>query len=141
SEPLHQRTRVLRLLVDRKPKAKSELGIILKERVRPRRPAALGILRPRRGGEIAAVDRGAAGGIGDQQPVTKELRQQLEVRRFTAAGAGAGELEQRPAELRVFHQAEVQLGTVDFRQPQEEVPVLTLLLAQRWLWRHCNRLA
>ncbi len=59
-----------------------------------------------RGGQVAAVDRGAAGGVGDQHAVAEQLRHQLDVRRFAAAGAGAGELEQRLQQLHVLHLAQ-----------------------------------
>ena len=79
------------------PEAEPELGVVLEERVRPGRPAAVGVGRPRRGRQVAAVDRRAAGRVGDHQPVAEQLREQLEVRRLAAARAGAGELEQRLA--------------------------------------------
>ena len=49
------------------PHAEAELGVVLEERVGPRRPAPVAVGRVRRGGQVAAVDRRAAGGIGDQQ--------------------------------------------------------------------------
>ena len=61
----------------------------------PCRAATLGVLRPRRGRQIAAVNRGASGRVGDDQPVAKELRQQFHVRRLAATGARSGELKQR----------------------------------------------
>ena len=57
---------------------------------------------PGRGRQVAAVDRGAAGGVGDDQAVAEELAEQLDVGRFAAAGAGAGELEQRLQQLRAL---------------------------------------
>ena len=65
-------------------------------RARPRR-------RPRRRRQVAAVDRRAAGRVGDDDPVAEELGEQLEVGRLAAAGAGAGELEQRLQQLRPLH--------------------------------------
>ena len=54
----------------------------------------------RRARQVAAVNRRAAGRVADQHAIAEQLREQLDVRRFTAAGAGAGELEQRQQELR-----------------------------------------
>ena len=48
-----------------------------------------------RGRQVAAVDRRAAGGVGDQHAVAEELRGEADVRGLAAADAGAGELEQR----------------------------------------------
>ena len=47
------------------------------------------IHRPRRGGLVSAVDRGAAGGVGDSQPVAEQLREELQVRGLAAPGAGS----------------------------------------------------
>ena len=44
AEPLHQFARKLRLLVDGDAEAQTELGVVFKQRVRPCRTAALGIL-------------------------------------------------------------------------------------------------
>ena len=65
-------------------------------------PAAVAVGRVRRRRQVAAVDRRAAGRVGDQQPVAEELREQLEVRRLAAAGAGARVFEQRLEELRAL---------------------------------------
>ena len=67
-------------------------------RPRPSCVAAVGS-----GGQVAAVDGGAAGGVGDERAVAEQLRHQLDVRGFAAAGAGAGELEQRLQQLDVLH--------------------------------------
>ena len=45
------------MLIDGKAEAKAKFGIILEQRVGPRRPAAVGIGGVRRGREIAAVNR------------------------------------------------------------------------------------
>jgi len=42
-------------------KSEAEFGIVLEQRVRPRWPAALLVLRPRRDREVAAIDRRATG--------------------------------------------------------------------------------
>ena len=53
--------------------AEPELGVVLEQRVGPGRPAAFGVRRPRRRRQVAAVDRRAAGGVGDQHPVAEQL--------------------------------------------------------------------
>ena len=81
----------------RKPKPNSALSSnseLDQAGPRPSRVRAVGRRR-----QVAAVDRRAAGGVADQQPVAEELGQQLDVRRLAAAGAGAGVLEQRLQEL------------------------------------------
>ena len=47
--------------------------------------------RPRRRRQVAAVDGGTPGRVRDQQTVAEELREQSQVRRLAAAGAGAGD--------------------------------------------------
>ena len=102
-QPRHQRLRKGLLLIQRRSHAESELGIVLKERVRPRGSAALRIEGVRCCRQVAAVDRRAARRIGDVEPVAEQLREQLDVRRLAAARAGAGELEERLQELQVLH--------------------------------------
>ena len=87
------------VLVGGEPEPEAELGVVLEERVGPGRPPARGVDRPRGGRQVAAVDRGAAGGVGDHQPVAEELREELEVGSLAAARAGTGELEERLQEL------------------------------------------
>ena len=94
-EALEDLDGVLALLVERKAEAEAEFGVVFEERVCPGRAAAVGVLRPRRRRQIAAEDRGTAGGVRDDGAVAEELRHQLQVRRLAAAGAGAGELEER----------------------------------------------
>src|SRR4029077_16441318 len=55
-----ERMSELGLLVDRQTITEPEFRVVLEQRVRPRRPAAVGIFCPRRGRQIAAVDRGAS---------------------------------------------------------------------------------
>jgi hypothetical protein len=50
-----------------------------------------------------AVDRRAAGGIGNHQPIAEQLREQLDVGGFATTLAGAGELKERFQQLNVFH--------------------------------------
>ena len=104
----------------------AELGVVLEQRVRPGRPAACRVLRPRRGRQVAAVDRGASGGVGDGRPLPEQLAQELEVGRLATAGAGAGELEERLEELGAADGPEVDPGTVVERQRLEELDVAPL---------------
>ena len=89
------------------PEAEPELGVVLEQGVRPGRAAPVGVGRPRRGRQVAPVDRRAAGGVGDHEAVAEQLGEQLEVRRLAAACARAGELEQRLEELGAAHGSEV----------------------------------
>ena len=97
--------------------------------------------RPGRGRQVAAVDRRAAGRVRDHQPVAEELREELQVRRLAAAGAGAGELEQRLEELGAAHGAEVDPRAVVRGQRLEERDVLALGGDQRLARREVDRLA
>ena len=72
----------------------TEFGVVLEQRVRPRRTATVGAGRPRGSREVAAVDRRASGRVGDLQTIAEELRQELQIRRLAAARACARELEQ-----------------------------------------------
>ena len=102
-----QPLRLVALRVERHPEAQPELGVVLEERVRPGWPAALFVHRPRGRRQVAAVDGGAAGRVGDEQAVAEELRQEPQVRRLAAARAGAGELEERRQVLRAAHERRV----------------------------------
>ena len=115
--------------VRRQADAQAELGVVLEQRVGPRGPAAHGVLRPRRGGQVAAVDRRASGGVGDGGAVTEQLAQQLEVGRLAAAGARAGELEERLEKLGAADGAEVHPGAVVLGDGLEVVDRRLLLLA------------
>ena len=57
---------------------------------------------PRGSGQVAAVDRRAAGGIGDHDAVAEQLAEQLDIRGLAAAGAGPGELKQGLQQLRIL---------------------------------------
>ena len=94
----------------------------------------------RRDRQVAAVDRRAAGGIGDLQPVAEQLREQLEIRRLAAAGAGAGELEQRLEELHAAHVGEIDARAIVDRQRLEEGDVGALAVDQRRLVGHVDGL-
>ena len=127
-------------LVGGEPHAEAELGVVLEERVGPGWTTAFAVHRPRRGGQVAAVDRRAARGVGDEQPVAEELGEQLDVGRLAAAGAGARELEQRLEELHAAHRREVHPRTVVDRQRLEEAEVLVLRLLDRLLGAHVDGL-
>ncbi len=126
SQPLDQQLGKFLLLVERDSHAEAELRVVLEERVGPRRSAAFRVLGVRRGGQVAAVDRRAARGVGDIQPVAEQLGQQLDVSRFAAARAGAGELKQRLQQLQILHLRVRELGAIHLRQAKEELPVLAL---------------
>ena len=96
----HQHLRQVALRVERQPHAEAEFRVVLEQAVRPRRALALGVARPRRGRQVAAVDRRATGGVGDDQAIAVQLRDQLEVGRLAAARARARVFEQRHAQLR-----------------------------------------
>ena len=115
------------LHVGGQPHAQTELGIVLEQRVRPGRSTSVGVLAPGGGRQVAAVDRRAAGGIGHLGTVTEELGDEFDVGRLTAAGTGAGELEQRLEELGATHGGEVHPGPVVDRQGVEELDVLALI--------------
>jgi hypothetical protein len=103
------------------------------------RPCGIGRVRRRR--QVAAVDRRAAGGVGDQQPIAEQLRQQLEVRRLAAARAGARELEQRLQQLRALHVELRWRHRIEFRQRcEEEVEARTFAVAHFEQRRHVDRL-
>ena len=127
-ELARERMSELGLLVDRQPITEPEFRIVFEQRVRPCRPAAVGIFCPRRGRQIAAVDRGASGRIGDLQPVAEELRQHFEVRCLAATRAGAAEFKQRLKELGAAHIGEVHAGAVGPRQLLEEFDALAAAL-------------
>ena len=123
-ERLRQRPRLCGLAVDGQAIPEPELGVVFEERVRPGRAAALGVGRPRRGGQVRAVDRRAAGGVGHLQPIAEELRQQLQVRRLSATGARARELEQRLQELHAAHVGEIHPCAIGPWQRLEEPDAL-----------------
>ena len=70
-----------------------ELGVVLEQRVAPRRAPTVGSGGVRGGGEVGAVDRRAAGRVGDHEVVAEELGERPDVGRLAASGAGPGELE------------------------------------------------
>ena len=116
-----------------------ELGVVLEEGVRPCGSATGSIDAPRRRREIAAVDRRASRGVCDQEAVAEQLRQELEVRRLTATGAGPRELEERLGKLRALD-----VGgdprPVHLRKVEEELEVSPLAVTDIVLRLHVDRL-
>ena len=76
------------------------LCVVLEQRVRPCRTAALMVLRVRNGRCTGAPNGGAARCIGDHHAVSKELRDELGIRCLTAACARPREFKERLLELR-----------------------------------------
>ena len=88
-----QRTRSQLFLGDQHTKA--VFSRIFKEGVGPGDTVAFAVLAIGRRRSRTTIDGGAARRIGDLHAFAEELADQLEVRSFTAARAGAGELEER----------------------------------------------
>ena len=128
------------MLIGSEAKAQAELGIVLEQRVRPGRPAPLRVLRPCGYRQIGAVDRRAAGRVGDLQPVTEELGQQLEIGRLAATAAGARKLEQRLQELHAAHVGEIDARAVVERQALKEGNARARLFENGRLRREVDRL-
>ena len=126
-------------MASRKPKPNSALSSNSEFDQAGPRPARS--TRVRRGRQVAAVDRRAAGGVGDQQPVAEELGEQLEVRRLAAAGAGAGDT--RTAARGTARSWRRGAAAPCGRAPgsvEEEAVVGPFALAQRLLRLHVERL-
>ena len=87
------------LLIEGKAHTETEFGVVFEQAVGPCRTVAVFVGGPRRGGQIAAVNRGATGSIGNNHAIAKELGNELDVRCFAAATAGTGEFEQRLNQL------------------------------------------
>ena len=72
-----------------------QLGVVLKQRVGPGGTEAAAVVAAVRCGRSrAAVDGGAARGVGHHHLLAEELGDALQVRGLAAAGAGSAELEQ-----------------------------------------------
>ncbi len=108
------------MLVGGQPEPQAELGVVLEQRVGPGRPAPLRVGRPRGRGEVAAVDGGTAGRVGDHRAVAEQLGEELEVGGLAAARARARELEEWLEELGAADGAEVHAGAVGHGQGLEE---------------------
>ena len=65
--------------------AQAKLCVVLKQRVGPCRPKALGVGGVGVGGVGASPNGGAASGIGDDQALAEQLRQQLDIGRLATA--------------------------------------------------------
>ena len=128
-------------LVVGEAKAEAEFGIVLKQGVGPGGATTFVVGAPGGGGQAAAIDRGAAGGVGHHHPITEQLAGELDVWRFTAAGAGTGELKQGLLQLLLVDVVGIERQPIGVWQAQKEIPVATLLVAQRPLRRHVDRLA
>ena len=62
----------------------------------------------------------------------------FEIRRFAAAGAGAGEFEQRLLDLLRTDGADFDFAAVEFGKVEEEIPVVALGEAERRLRLHVD---
>ena len=120
-ELLEQLAGELLLLVNGDAEAEAEFGVVLEERVVPGRAASVLVLGVGRGGQVAAVDGGAAGGVAGDDAVAEELGEQLEVGRLAAAGAGAAELEERLHDLLLAELGDLDLAPVEFRQARKKL--------------------
>ena len=69
-----------------------------------------------------------------------ELRNEADVSGFAAACAGAGEFEQRFEEHGLLDEVLVDLGAVEFREVDEEVPALAFLDLDGFLRHHVDGL-
>ena len=75
--------------------AEGEFGVVFKQGVGEGRAEAAPGHRLREGGSEETVGLRTARGIGGIHPVSEKLSKKFDVRRFPAAGAGAGELVER----------------------------------------------
>ncbi len=104
--------------------SQAKFGIIFKERIRPGWSASFLIMCPWGCGQVATIDGRAAGGIGHQGAVAKELGEQFDIRSLATARAGARELKQRLEKLGIFDCGRSEERSVRFGKPQEKFPVL-----------------
>ena len=82
--------------------AAAVFGGVFKQRVAPGRAKAVLVGAVRRGGRRSAPDGRAARGVGHDHAFAEHLGEHLDVRRFTATSAGAGELVQGLLQLRTL---------------------------------------
>ncbi len=94
--------------------------------------------RVRRRGQVAAVDRGAAGGVGDDRAIAEELAHQLHVRRLATAGAGPGVLEERLGELAPLDRLQLQAPAVQLGEFEEVVEPFPLTVEMIGLGLHVD---
>jgi hypothetical protein len=90
--------------------AVGKLGRVLEQRVAPGGAVAVFVDAVGHAGGRSAPDGRAAGGVADDHALAEQLGDEFGVRRFAAAGTGAGELEQGLAELAALDR--VALGQV-----------------------------
>ncbi len=121
--------------------AEAELGVVLEQRVRPRRAATVAVRRVRGGRQVAAVDRRTAGRVRDDESIAEQLGEQLDVRGLTASRARSRELEERFEELRVLHRIVRDGGAVELGDRAEEVPALAFRVPMLRCRLHVDRLA
>ncbi len=124
-QPFHQLSQLASAGAQGQVHAVAELRIVFEEGVGPARSMPVLVKGVRAGGGAAAVDGGAARGVGDDHPVAEELGGQLDVGGLAAAGTGSGELEERLPELAALHVVGRDMGTA-VRQAHGEGPVLML---------------
>ena len=140
-ELLHQPLGLVMALVVGEAKAEAEFGVVFEQGIGPGGATAVVVGAPGGGRQAAAINRRAAGGIGHHHPITEELAGELDVRRFAAACAGAGELEQGLLQLLLVDVVGVEGKPIGIRQVEEKVPVAPLLVAQGPLRLHVDGLA
>ena len=128
------------MLRDSEAHAETEFGVVFEEAVGPSGAAAFLVLCPRSGREVTAVNGGATRSVGDNHAVTEQLRNETHVSGFAAACAASGEFEQRFEEHGLLDEVLVDLGTVEFREIDEEVPALAFLDLDGFLRHHVDGL-
>ena len=131
---------LLGMLRDSEAHTETEFGVVFEEAVGPSGAAAFLVLCPRSGREVTAVNGGATRSVGDNHAVTEQLRNETHVSGFAAACAGAGEFEQRFEEHGLLDEVLVDLGAVEFREIDEEVPALAFLNLDGFLRHHVDGL-
>ena len=112
-------------VLHRQIQPEAKFRVILKQAVAPRHALPFLIDGIGAAGRAPGVDGRAARGIGNHQVRTEQLCQQLDIRRFAAPRARAGELKQRRFCLR--ERDGVRLPNRRFRQRHGEIPVCPLL--------------
>ena len=128
------------MLRDSEAHTETEFSVVFEEAVGPSRTAAFLVLCPRSGRQVTAVNGGATRSVGDNHAVAEQLRNETHVSGFAAACAGAGEFEQRFEEHGLLDEVLVDLGTVEFRKIDEEVPALAFLNLDGFLRHHVDGL-
>ena len=114
------------MLRDSEAHAETEFGVVFEQAVGPSGTAAFLVLCPRSGREVTAVNGGATRSVRDNHAVAEQLADETHVSGFAAACARAGEFEQRFEEHGLLDQVLVDLGAVEFREIDEEVPALVV---------------